>query len=190
MSFLICLMAASWSLVSVNSKASSNSRCQLLSGEYAKPFGHAALRVELQQLVGHVAHLGFDARFGAFPGHAAQAVQPRRRAFTRAAIFLDQIQARQRNVELGVARVFEQHEVALVVALRDLARAQESADAVRFMHHVIAGLQIRHVGGEGGQLRFAWGRAWRPDPTNRKDLRSRRRRSALREKRRRAAPVL
>ncbi len=39
--------------------------------------------------------------------------------------------------------------------MRDLARAQESADAVRFMHHVIAGLQVRHVGGEGRQLRFA-----------------------------------
>ena len=80
--------------------------------------------------------------------------RPGRRAFAGAAIFLDQIQARERDVELGVARVFEQHEVALVVALRDLARAQESADAVRFVDHVIAGLQIRHVGGEGGELRF------------------------------------
>ena len=63
-----------------------------------------------------------------------------RRAFTGAAIFLDQIQARQRHVELGIARIFEQHEIALVVALRDLPRAQEPADAVRFMHHVIARL--------------------------------------------------
>jgi hypothetical protein len=38
--------------------------------------------------------------------------------------------------------------------LRDLASAQESADAVRFMHHVVAGLQVRHVGGEGGKLRL------------------------------------
>ena len=154
MSFLICLMAASWSFVSVNSKASSNSRCQLLSGEKREALGHAALRVELQQLVGHVAHLGFDARFGAFPGDAAQAVERRRRAFARAAILLDQVHARERHIELGVARVFEQHEVALVVALRDLARAQESADAVRFVDHVVAGLQIGHVGGEGGELRF------------------------------------
>ncbi len=34
---LISLVAVSWSLVSVNSKASSNSRCQLESGESAKP---------------------------------------------------------------------------------------------------------------------------------------------------------
>ena len=117
-------------------------------------FGHAALRVELQQLVGHVAHLGFYARFGALPSDASQPVEPGRRAFASAAIFLDQIQARKRHIELGVARVFEQHEIALVVALRDLARSHESADAVRFVHHVIAGLQIGHVGSECGKLRF------------------------------------
>ena len=88
------------------------------------------------------------------PGDAAQPIERRRRAFTRAAIFLDQIHARQRHIELGVARVLEQHEIALVVALRDLARAHEPADAVRFVHHVIAGLQIGHVGCEGRELRF------------------------------------
>ena len=88
------------------------------------------------------------------PRDAAQPVERGRRAFARAAIFLDQIHARERHVELGVARVFEQHEVALVVALRDLARAQEPADAVRFVHHVVARFQIGHVGGEGGELRF------------------------------------
>ncbi len=80
---------------------------------------------------------------GALPRDAAQPVERRRRAFARAAIFLDQIHARERHVELGVARVFQQHEVALVVALRDLARAQESADAVRHVDHVVAGLRDR-----------------------------------------------
>ena len=37
MSRLMSLMAVSWSRVSVNSKASSNSRCQLLSEENEKP---------------------------------------------------------------------------------------------------------------------------------------------------------
>ena len=68
-------MAVSWSLVSVNSKASSNSRCQLLSGENGEALGQFALGVELEQLVGHVAHLGLDARLGARPGGAAEAVE-------------------------------------------------------------------------------------------------------------------
>ena len=36
-SFLMSVMAVIWSGVSSNSKASSNSRCQLPSGEKAKP---------------------------------------------------------------------------------------------------------------------------------------------------------
>ena len=70
-------------------------------------------------------------------------------AFARAAIFLDQIHARQRHVELGVAGVFEQHEVALLLALDDFAKAQKFADAVRDVDHEIAGLEIGEVGGEG-----------------------------------------
>ena len=76
--------------------------------------------------------------------------------FARAAIFLDQVHARQRDVELGFARVFEQHEVALLLALRDFANAEKLSDAVRDVDHVIAGLQIGQVGGEGGQLRLGW----------------------------------
>ena len=48
-------------------------------GEKEKPVGHAALGVELQQLVGHVAHFRFDARFACRPRGAAQPVERRRR---------------------------------------------------------------------------------------------------------------
>jgi len=45
---LISFVAVSWSLVSVNSKASSNSRCQLESGDEREALGHAALGVEFE----------------------------------------------------------------------------------------------------------------------------------------------
>ena len=61
--------------------------------------------------------LALTARFGAGPGGAAQAVE-RRAGFAGAAVFLHQVHARERHVELGVAGVLEQHEVALVLALR------------------------------------------------------------------------
>ncbi len=46
-----------------------------------EPVGHFARGVELQQLVRHVAHFGFDFAFGARPGGPAHAVQ--RRAWPR-----------------------------------------------------------------------------------------------------------
>ena len=51
-------------------------------GREGEAFGHAALGVELQQLIGHVAHFGFDAGFARGPGGAAEPVE-RRRAFAR-----------------------------------------------------------------------------------------------------------
>ena len=45
-------------------------------------------------------------------------------ALARAAVLLDQIHARQRNVELGVGGVLDQHEVAGLFALRDCADRQ------------------------------------------------------------------
>ena len=75
--------------------------------------------------------------------------------FARAAKALHQVHARQRHVELGAAGVFEQHVVALGLALRDLPQAQELRHAVLGVDHVIARLQVDQVGGEGGQRGFA-----------------------------------
>ena len=75
-----------------------------------------------------------------------------RRAFPRAAIFLDQIHARERNVELCLGRVFQQHEIAFGFALCDLARTQKTPDAVRHVDHVVAGLEIGEVGSESREL--------------------------------------
>ena len=85
------------------------------------------------------------------PGGAAQPIE-RRRGFAGAAILLDQVHARQRHVELGFAGVFEQHEIALLLALRDLANAEKLSDAVRGVDHEIAGLQI----GESAANAASW----------------------------------
>ncbi len=68
--------------------------------------------------------------------------------FAFAAKSLHQIHARQRHVELVAARIFEQHVVAFGIALGDLADAEELADAVFDVDHVIAGLEIELIGGE------------------------------------------
>ena len=140
----------------MNSKASSNSRCQLLSAENEKPVGQFARGVELEKLFRHVAHFGFDAGLGAGPGGPAHVVE-RRLGFAFAAEALHQIHARERHVELVAARVFEQHVIAFGVALRDLANAEELPDAVLHVHHVIAGFQIELIGGEdaGAGVGFA-----------------------------------
>ena len=120
--------------------------------------GHFALGVELEQLVRHVAHFGLDARLGTAPGGAAHAVE-RRGGFARAAKALHQIHAGQRHVELGAAGIFEQHVVALRLAVIDFAQAQEAGHAMLGMHHVVAGLQVDQVRGEGGQRGLAGRRA-------------------------------
>src|SRR5581483_8274005 len=63
----------------------------------SESLAHTAARVEFQQLIRHVAHLGFDARFSLLPRRATQAIEMRF-CITGAAIFLYQVQARERNV--------------------------------------------------------------------------------------------
>ena len=116
-------------------------------GGKRKALREFALRVELQQLFRHIAHFRFDARLGARPGGAAHAVELRLR-FALAAKSLHQIHARQRHIELVAARIFEQHVVAFGIALGNLANAEELADAVLGVDHVIARLQIELVRGK------------------------------------------
>jgi hypothetical protein len=72
-------------------------------------------------------------------------------ALARAAEPLHQVHAGQRHVELGAGGVFEEHVIALGLALGDLAQPQVLGHAVLGVDHVIAGLEIDHVGGKGGQ---------------------------------------
>ena len=83
--------------------------------------GHGlARRVELQQLLGHVAHGLLDARLGFFPGRAAELVERRRRA---AGVLLDQIEPLERDEQLVLAGVAELHELLLRLPAPDQRRA-------------------------------------------------------------------
>ncbi len=54
--------------------------------------------IQFQEFIGHVLHRFFDAGLGARPLLRSQLVQNGRGAALRGAIFLDQIQSRQRNI--------------------------------------------------------------------------------------------
>src|SRR5215813_14239 len=111
------------------------------------------LGVELEQFVGHIFHGLLHARLGLGPGSAAQTAQRRPHAFT-GTIFLDQIQARERDVKLCALSKFEQHEFAGDLTLLDLLQALVHADAVLHVHDEVANGEIAEVGHESGGLRL------------------------------------
>ena len=106
--------------------------------------------VELEQLLGHVAHGLLHLRLGALPGRAAEPVERRPRA---AAVLLDQVEPLDRDEELVVAVIAQLEELLDVVADRDLLQPDELADAVVHVHDQIADLQIAQVGQKGGRRR-------------------------------------
>ena len=63
-----------------------------------------ALGIELEQLAGHVLHGLAHARLGLGPLLRAEPVEHRRGPGVGGAIFLNQVEARERDVELGAAR--------------------------------------------------------------------------------------
>ena len=67
-------------------------------------------------------------------------------------IFLDQVEARERNVETGVVRIKQKHEFAGGAVGADLPQAFKLADAVIDVNHVIAGLEIGKIAEETGCL--------------------------------------
>ena len=97
-----------------------------------------ALRIELQQLVGHVLHGLLHPRLGLHPLLRAQPVQNRVPAFG-GAILLHQVEPGQRNIQPRPFGVFQNHELGLrAVRLRNLAQALVLANAVLNVHHVVA----------------------------------------------------
>ena len=114
--------------------------------------GHGLARgVELEQLLGHVAHGLLDARLRLFPRRAAEAVERRPRA---AAVLLDEVEARHGDEQLVVARVAKLEELErLVRPDGHLLQADELADAVVDVDDEIADLQVAQVGEERGRRR-------------------------------------
>ena len=104
--------------------------------------------VELEQLLGHVAHRLLDARLGLFPCRAAQPIERRPRS---AGVFLNQIEPFDRHEQLVVA-VIAKLEEFLLTARADrrlcwcqLLQADELADPVIDMDDEVANLQIAQV---------------------------------------------
>src|SRR4051812_33187249 len=111
------------------------------------------LRVELQQLLCHVAHGFLDARLGLLPRGPAEFVERRTRA---AGVLLDQIQPFYWDEQLVVA-VVPQLEKFLRVRLRaamrptrrpQLPQGDELSDAVIDVNDKVAHLQVSKIGQE------------------------------------------
>ena len=115
--------------------------------------GHGlARRIELEQLLGHVAHGLLDLGLGALPGGAAEPIERRLRA---AGVFLDQVETLDRHEQLRVAEIAKLEELLHDVAAGDgdLLEADELADAVIDVNDQIADLEVAQVGEECGRHR-------------------------------------
>ena len=98
--------------------------------------------IELEQLLGHVAHGLLHPGLGALPRRAAQLVQRRLR---RPAEFLDEIEPLDRNEQLVVARIAQLHELLHRVADADLLQPDELPDAMVDVDDQVADLEIAQV---------------------------------------------
>ena len=115
--------------------------------------GHFAFGVELEQFVGHVFHGLAHAGFRLGPRLRAEMTERWLGAFGRT-VFLNQVEARERDVEARAFGVFEQHEFGVAVALIDFFQALILADAVFDVDDVVSDLQVAEVGEERGDFRL------------------------------------
>ncbi len=102
--------------------------------------------IELEQLVGHVAHRLLDARLGLLPRRAAEAIE-RRAAAARE--LLHQVEPVDGDEELVVTGVAQFHELARLVTDVDLLQPDEDTDAVVDVDDVVADLEVAEVREEG-----------------------------------------
>ena len=111
-----------------------------------------ALRVQVEQFGRRVARLARGAPPGAFPGAAAQLVQGRRLG-RAAGVPTDQVQLRDRHVELVAAGVVELQELGHALALVEADQPGIAPDAMLLVHHRVAdahlGQVAQHVLGGG-----------------------------------------
>ncbi len=119
------------------------------------------LRVELEQLGGHILHGLAYARFCPDPLLRAEPVQHRRGSGVGGAVFLDQVQPGERNVKLRALGKFQNHELNRKTVLRNFLEPLVLRDAVLHMHHVVADAEIAEVGDKSRRLRLLQSRARR-----------------------------
>ena len=125
-------------------------------GREGRADGGLALRVELEQLAGHVGHRLLDAGLGLLPGLGAELVELRRGSGIGGAVLLDQVEAGERDVKLGLVGELEDHQLERrLVVLFDDAQAAVPGDAVLDVDDVVADGEVAEVGDEGGGFRLA-----------------------------------
>ena len=113
------------------------------------PMGRLALGVELEQLVGHILHGLAHPRFGLGPLLAAQPIEHRRRPGIGGAVFLDQVEPGERDIEPRLFGELQHHELHSDAFLLDLLQPHIAGDAVLHVDHVVAYREVAEVGDEG-----------------------------------------
>ena len=114
--------------------------------------GGVALGVELEQFAGHVLHGLAHAGLGLGPLLRAEPVEDGCGTGVGGAIFLDEIEAGERDVELGGFSELENHELDGEAVLHDFFEALVLGDAVFDVDDVVADGEVAEVGDEGRGL--------------------------------------
>ncbi len=109
-----------------------------------------ALRVELQQLRGHVGHRLLDPRLGLLPTLRTQPVELRRRTGFGGTILLDQVEPRERDVEFGFFGELENHQLERrLIVLFDDTEAHVTGDSMLDVDDIVTNFEIAEVGDKG-----------------------------------------
>src|SRR5687768_14276468 len=103
-----------------------------------------SLRIKPQKLIGHVAHRAFCLCLRLLPPDATKAIERWGRRLARR-ISRNEIHSLNRDEELCVVGVDEQHEFALTSARVDGLKRLETADAVIDMNDIVARFQIAKI---------------------------------------------
>ncbi len=114
------------------------------------------LGVELEKLGRHVGHGFFYTGFCFLPALRAEAIEFRWGAGFAGAVFLDEIEAGEGDVEFGFVGELEDHEFERYSGVFfDDAEAAVAGDAVFDMNDVVADGEVAEVGDEGSGFGFA-----------------------------------
>ena len=112
-----------------------------------------ALGIELEQFTGHVLHGFAHSGLGLDPLLRTEFVEHRGGAGVGGAVFLDQVKARERDVELGLLGEFQDHELDRERVLHDFFEALILRDAVLDVDDIVADGEVAKIGDEGRGLR-------------------------------------
>jgi hypothetical protein len=116
----------------------------VLAGFERMALAGGALGIQVEQFGRRVARLFHGPAFGFFPLAAAKTMQ-RRGVGVAAEITRDQVQMRDRHIQLVAAGEFQRQEFLRTVAHIHAGQALITADAVLDMHHRIADLQFGQI---------------------------------------------